>query len=31
MNIFEKDEMTLFIDVLLDYANQNGVKVDEYY
>lgn len=31
MSTFEKDEMTRFIDVLLDYANQNGVNVDEYY
>ena len=31
MSTFEKDEMTRFIDVLLDYATQNGVNVNEYY
>ncbi len=31
MSTFEKDEMIRFIDVLLDYATQNGITVDEYY
>ena len=31
MSTFDKDDMTRFIDVLLDYATKNGIDVNEYY
>ena len=30
MSVFDKEEMTRFIEVLLDYATQNGIDVREY-
>lgn len=31
MSTFDKEDMTRFIDVLLDFATRNEINVDEYY